>query len=277
MTRDGKKCKGKNKKGEPCGAYPLKGADYCKHHAPDNDKPRQRKTSFWRDPKFLTTSGIAVVGLLLTIIFFFTSRKQGQQESARQLEKIDSLLPYLLSTDEDHPELTTPVVHRQTSRPLRFELIPNKTRVANGEELSIDCFMSGELGHRHDPTLGGFTLVVLWNINQLEFRGISFGTEFGDETESMRSYSLLEAGVFNPADPEFAAIIFSHHTHLTRDNISRLQTARPRIAVLSFSSRTDEPIRINAGFPYAQNSLLDSQRRPTLSASVSALFLNQGQ
>jgi len=236
-------------------------------------------------PPTLAIAAIVFVPMFLICAFVMQTKFRPQlQDDPHYSEWLERHERIALSTDEAHPELTTPDVDKrvalaaeasriQFSR-LRFELVPSSTRVAKDDGFSVDCVISG-LGDRHDPTLGGFTLVALWNVYQIEFRDIAFGNELGEDAETMHSYTLLQAGVFNPSDPEFAAIVFSHHTFLDASDVIQLQSATPRVARLSFVSRTDGPIRLNAGFPYAQNSLLDAHRRPTLQASVSALFLNQ--
>ena len=40
MTTTTKRCKEKNKRGEPCGAFVLRGSDYCFHHDPTKAKER---------------------------------------------------------------------------------------------------------------------------------------------------------------------------------------------------------------------------------------------
>ena len=40
MTTTSKRCKAKNKRGEPCGAFTLTGSDFCFHHDPSMAKER---------------------------------------------------------------------------------------------------------------------------------------------------------------------------------------------------------------------------------------------
>lgn len=161
-----------------------------------------------------------------------------------------------------------------TSSRTRFELKPSRKTVAKGDSLSLECMISG-LGDKKAPTLGGFTLVLLWNINQLKFEKMTFGNNLGGESNSIRHSHLLEPGQFNPADPDFAAVVFSEHTKLPAEELTRIQAHSPVIVTFVFRSLTNGPIRFNAGFPYGQNSLLDANRIPSLESSVSALFLNQ--
>ena len=40
MTTTGRQCKATSKRGEPCGAFALRGSDYCFHHDPTKAKER---------------------------------------------------------------------------------------------------------------------------------------------------------------------------------------------------------------------------------------------
>lgn len=188
------------------------------------------------------------------------------------------------ATSEDQPEIETvplgPEAIESEAKQVRgrtrarFELVPNLVSISKGQNLEVSCMISG-LEEGDDPTLGGFTLVVLWNRNELDFADISFSDELGNENQSSRNTVYLSAGVFNPADPDFAAIVFSNYSNLSREELTGMQSAAPVIATFTFTSLTDGPIRLNAGFPYAANSLIDAERRPAFRAGVSALFLNQ--
>lgn len=179
-----------------------------------------------------------------------------------------------IETTEDVEEQSTTEERQQQRRTrLEFELVPSSNAISKGDNFEIAAKISG-LGGGEEPTLGGFTLVLLWNVHQLDFLNITYSDELGDERRSHRSSNTLGAGVFNPADPDFAAIIFGNYSNLSDEELTGTQSSYPVIATFRFRSLTNGPIRLNAGFPFAANSLIDSQRRPTFDAGVKALFLN---
>jgi len=162
----------------------------------------------------------------------------------------------------------------QKRNDVKIELTPNARKVVKGETVKISCCVSAASAE-DDTALAGLTLALLWNIHELDYVDTRFSDELGDPTQSHRTTTVLDEGVCNPADPEFAAVVFGNYSDLSQEELTELQSASPVIAVFTFRALTDGPIRINAGFPFAAGSLIDLQRRPTFDAEVSALFLNE--
>ena len=236
-------------------------------------------------PATLVVTAIIFVPTFLFLTFLLLAKYRPQLQDDEHFSDWQKRQEsYVLSTDENHIQLSTTEIENKliTSEAgqavketnIQFELIPSNKKILSTESLLLDCIISG-LGDKEEPALGGVTLVVLWHVKQLKFQDIQFGIDLGDKLNSASTYNLLEPGVFNPSDPDFAAIVFSYHSHIKASDLIAMQPSSPCIAKLSFLSLTNGPIRVNAGFPYAQNSLLDANKEPTLNASVSALFLNK--
>jgi hypothetical protein len=155
---------------------------------------------------------------------------------------------------------------------VRFELVPSHRRLKPADPLTLTCRISG-VRAISGRALASYNLVVLWNVEELEFRGIEFGSELGGPKSSEVSSKVLAPGEFNPSDPSYASVVFSERTLLDMPDLDARQSDEPVVAKLRFLCRTDGPIRLNAGFTKDRESLIDSSGRG-IETTVRALFLN---
>ena len=178
----------------------------------------------------------------------------------------------------DTAQLPSETCGRTTRRwaRLQFTLVPSQLRIARGERFSIRCVLPG-LGERSAPSVSGYTVVLLWNVRQVEFSELEFGDDLGKEPRVSNYKALLGPGVFNPADREFAAVVFGQYSHLASDELNSTQPGTITLAEVKFTSITDGPIRFNPGFPYGRGSLIDENRIPSFDVTLRALFLNQNE
>jgi hypothetical protein len=145
-------------------------------------------------------------------------------------------------------------------------------RNAHASSLTLNYVFAGFGG----VDIGEFNAVTLWESDRLSLNNYVVTSALGDVSlgQAVADTTLYAPGVFNPADPTYAALSLHELSLLSPAALLNLQPDSFIVLTMTFDILQTGITRINGGFPVSFPDALRTGSGVALNGIASALFLD---